>query len=93
MFEGALQKKEFIELVLRDGSEDPLGQTNPGIAAAEVVAHPLCALSEHLKGMLRAERHHGEDSINLLVAQSFVEQVAHRVDKDSARPLPTQWYF
>jgi hypothetical protein len=55
-----------------------------------VLAHPLGPLGQHLKHVLRRQRHDGEDLVDPLVRHLLVEQVAVGADEDLARPLPPQ---
>src|SRR5690606_873204 len=47
-------------------------------------------LRQHLERVRWARRHHPEDRGDLLVGDALVEEVAHAVDEDAARPLPAQ---
>jgi hypothetical protein len=47
-------------------------------------------LRQNLKRMLRAGGHHAEHCRDLIVCESFVKQVRHRVDEDPARLPPPQ---
>lgn len=58
----------------------------------QVGAHPLRPLREHLERQVLAERHHGEDLVDVLVGELLVEEVAHGVDEDAPRLPPAEGF-
>src|SRR5262249_28453988 len=55
------------------------------------IPQPFRAFGEDLVGVPVCELHDTDDGKDVIVWHILVEQVAHRVNKDHLRGMPTQW--
>src|SRR3972149_10163654 len=65
--------------------------THPFVLTVHIIKHSPWPLGQHLKRVLRAQRHHRKHVINKLIWHVLMEHVAHGVDKYAAWLLPVQW--
>ena len=56
----------------------------------QILRHPLRPFRQHLKRVLRAERHDRENPVDELEGHRLVEQIRHRIHKHPPRLAPAQ---
>ena len=58
---------------------------------SEVRCHSIRPLREHLKRVLRTQRHHREHPVDQLIRHELAEEIRLRAHEDAPPLLPAQW--